>query len=276
MQRSAHHGDGATLFKGKHFLVTGVASGIGEETARMLLAAEARVTGMDLCEPAIGCERFVMLDQGDAASVDAAVQALDSGFDGLCNIAGVPPGDRFTPAQILKVNFYGLRRLTLGVEPSLNDGAAVVNVASAAGMGWMSNLERNRTFLAIEDFDAVDAAVTEHGIHNEGLVSQAAYPFSKELVITWTMKHSVDGLARGIRVNAVSPGATRTPILQDFVDNFGEIVQRRIADIGASAPEQIARVLLFLLSPQSARINGANLPVDGGVSARALSGRLGL
>ena len=147
MQWPAHHGDGATLFKGKHFLVTGVASGIGEKTARMLLDAGARVTGMDLREPAIGCERFVMLDQGDAASVDAAVQALDGGFDGLCNVAGVPPGDRFTPAQILKINFYGLRRLTLGVEPSLNDGAAVVSVASAAGMGWMSNLERNRTFL---------------------------------------------------------------------------------------------------------------------------------
>ena len=195
---------------------------------------------MDLREPAIGCERFAMLDQGDAASVDAAVQALDGGFDGLCNVAGVPPGDRFTPAQILKINFYGLRRLTLGVEPSLNDGAAVVNVASAAGMGWMSNLERNRTFLAIEDFDAVDAAVTEHGIHNEGLVSQAAYPFSKELVITWTMKHSGDGLARGIRVNAVSPGATRTPILQDFVDNFGRSY-RSGSPISASAPRRMPR-----------------------------------
>lgn len=276
MQRPAHHGDGATMFNGKHFLVTGAASGIGEETARMLLDAGARVTGMDLREPAIGCERFVMLDQGDAASVDAAAQALDGRFDGLCNVAGVPPSGRFTPARILKINFYGLRRLTLGVEPRLNDGAAVVNVASAAGMGWMGNLERNRTFLAIEDFDAVDAAVAEHGIHNEGLVSQAAYPFSKELVIAWTMKHSGDGLARGIRVNAVSPGATRTPILQDFVDNFGEIVQRRTADVGTSSPEQVARVLLFLLSPQSARINGANLPVDGGVSARAMSGRLGL
>ena len=264
------------MLNGKHFLVTGAASGIGEETARMLLGAGARVTGMDLREPAIGCERFVMLDQGDAASVDAAVQALDGRFDGLCNVAGVPPSGRFTPARILKINFYGLRRLTLGVEPRLNGGAAVVNVASAAGMGWMGNLERNRIFLAIEDFDAVDAAVAEHGIHNEGLVSQAAYPFSKELVIAWTMKHSGDGLARGIRVNAVSPGATRTPILQDFVDNFGEIVQRRTADVGTSSPEQIARVLLFLLSPQSARINGANLPVDGGVSARAMSGRLGL
>lgn len=264
------------MFNGKHFLVTGVASGIGEETARMLLDAGARVTGMDLREPAIGCGRFVMLDQGDAASVDAAVQALDGRYDGLCNVAGVPPSGRFTPARILKINFYGLRRLTLGVEPRLHDGAAVVNVASAAGMGWMSNLEHNRTFLAIEDFDAVDAAVAEHGIHNEGLVSQAAYPFSKELVIAWTTKHSGDGLARGIRVNAVSPGATRTPILQDFVDNFGEIVQRRTADVGTSSPEEIARVLLFLLSPRSARINGANLPVDGGVSARAMSGRLGL
>lgn len=60
------------------------------------------------------------------------------------------------------------------------------------------------------------------------------------------------------------------------MDNFGEIVQRRTADVGASAPERIARVLLFLLSPQGARINGVNLPVDGGVSACALSGRLGL
>ena len=263
-------------FDGKHFLVTGVASGIGEETARMLLGEGARVTGLDLREPAIGCERFVMPDQGDAASVDAAVRALDGRFDGLCNVAGVPPGDRFTPARILKVNFYGVRRLTLGVEPHLNDGAAVVNVASAAGMGWMHNLDRIRAFLAIDDFDAVEAAVAEHGIHNEGLVSQAAYPFSKELVIAWTLRHSGDGLARGLRVNAVSPGATRTPILQDFVDNFGEIVQRRTADVGASAPEHVARALLFLLSSQSARINGVNLPVDGGVSARALSGRLGL
>ena len=276
MQRPAHDGDGATLFEGKHFLVTGVASGIGEETARMLLDAGARVTGMDLREPAIGCERFVMLDQGDAASVDAAVQALDGRFDGLCNVAGVPPAECFTPAQILKVNFYGLRRLTLGVEPSLNDGAAVVNVASAAGTGWMSNLERKPHLPRHRGFRRRRCG--RHGAWHPQRGPGVPGGLSFQQGAGDHLDHEAlgDGLARGIRVNAVSPGATRTPILQDFVDNFGEIVQERIADIGIGSPEDAARAILFLLSPQSARINGANLPVDGGVSARAMSGRLGL
>ena len=122
---------------GKRYLVTGVASGIGASTAQALVDAGAIIIGMDLKEPEVPCESFLTLDQGDPSSIDAAVGALNSRLDGVCNIAGVPPTADVSPVRVLMVNFFGLRRLTLGLADRLNDGAAIVNVASAAGLGWM-------------------------------------------------------------------------------------------------------------------------------------------
>ena len=127
------------MHEDKTYIVTGVASGIGAETARLLKEQGAKVIGVDRNEAA-GVDSFFQADLSDPASIDALVDALPSGTNGLANIAGVPPT---APAStVLKVNLYGLQRLTLKLIPKLADGAAVANLASLAGFGWPNAVEQ--------------------------------------------------------------------------------------------------------------------------------------
>jgi NAD(P)-dependent dehydrogenase (short-subunit alcohol dehydrogenase family) len=94
----------------KKIVVTGAASGIGAETAKVLKAMGSTVIGVDRNEPQGTVDQFIRADFSDPASIETAVDAISGGNDGLCNIAGLPPTkDR---ALVLKVNFLGLRHFT--------------------------------------------------------------------------------------------------------------------------------------------------------------------
>ena len=112
-------------------VVTGVASGIGRETARLAVAAGHDVIGVDLHEPNEACGRFIAADLGDPASIAALVGALPSEIDALMNVAGV--SGMLGAARTLAINFYGPRALSEAIAPKLKTGGAIVNVASIAG-----------------------------------------------------------------------------------------------------------------------------------------------
>ena len=81
----------------------------------------------------------------------------------------------------------------------------------------------------------------------------------------------------GRRMNCVSPAAVSTGILDDFTKAFGEKVARNIARAGRpGSPEEIADIILFLLSPQSAWIKGQDITIDGGMSAMGMTDMLEL
>jgi NAD(P)-dependent dehydrogenase (short-subunit alcohol dehydrogenase family) len=192
------------------------------------------------------------------------VQTLPQRFDALCNVAGV--SGRIGAARTLAINFYGLRELTQGLAPRLREGGAVVNVASIAGYGWRANLERAKAFVSAPGFPDLAKLIETHKVP-----SLEAYPLSKELLLLWTMRAAHEPLFknRGVRVNAVSPGPVVTPILKEFRQIFGDPrVDDDIARVGraGSAPD-IAPATLFLCSDAARWINGANLPVDGGLEA---------
>jgi NAD(P)-dependent dehydrogenase (short-subunit alcohol dehydrogenase family) len=200
------------------------------------------------------------------------VQTLPQRFDALCNVAGV--SGMIGAAKTLAINFYGLRELTQSLAPRLREGGAVVNVASIAGYGWRANLERAKALVDANGFPDNPALVGNHAINDaEG------YPVSKEALLLWTQRAAHQPLfkARGIRVNAVSPGPVATPILPEFRAVFGDArVDADIAAVGrAGAPSDIAPAILFLCSDGARWINGANLAVDGGLEAAVNAGTLG-
>ncbi len=251
------------MLEGKTIIVTGAASGIGAATALLLAAQRARVIAIDLNRPARVAGDFVQADLADPRSIDRLVAALPAGVHGLANIAGLPPT---RPAeQVLAVNLVGLKALTLGLMPKLADGAAIVNLASLAGLGWA---DAKAAIDASEqlDFAGIPAFCARHGI-----AGARSYFFSKEALIVWTMRNRWTWRARGIRMNAISPGPVDTPILPDFVETLGARAEEdmRVMD-RPGRPGDIAPVVAFLLSDAAGWIRGANLPVDGGMYAHVL------
>lgn len=259
------------LLDGKTIVVTGCASGIGLETARLCKAWGATVLGVDRTMTHEHVDALYKADLSDAKMIQALVQALPSGIHGLANVAGLPPT---APAElVLKVNLVGLKALTLGLIPKLADGASIVNLASLAGFGWadrISSIHESENL----DFDDVAEFVQSHDAGDEG---GRSYFFSKEALVAWTLQNRWTWRERGIRMNAVSPGPVDTPILGDFVKTLGARAEEdmRVMD-RPGTPADIAPVVAFLLSDLSGWIRGANLPVDGGMSSHLLCNLHGL
>ena len=261
----------APLLAGKTIVVTGSASGIGRETARVCTAMGARVLGVDVTKSFEHVDEFYRADLSDGATIDALVDVLPRGIDGLANIAGLPP--TAPAAKVLAVNLFGLKRLTLGLIPKLNDGASIVNLASLAGIGWPQAVDAIRASEGVHVDDAADFA-ERHQITNAG---GRSYFFSKEALIVWTMQNRWAWRDRGIRMNAVSPGPVDTPILGDFLETLGARAEEdaRVMDRPAT-PHDLAPIVAFLLSDMTAWIRGTNIPADGGMSSHILCNMHGL
>jgi len=129
----------------KTLIVTGVASGIGAELARLARFQGATVIGVDRHAPQLTLDSFVQADLGDPASIDALVARLPARIDGLCNIAGVPVRRL---ASVATVNYLGLRHLTQSLLPRMSAGGSIVNVASVLGAQWPQRLERHKALAA--------------------------------------------------------------------------------------------------------------------------------
>ncbi len=253
------------LLEGKTIVVTGCASGIGWETARLCKAWGASVLGVDRTMTHDHVEALYKCDLSDPAQIRQLVQALPHGVHGIANVAGLPPT---APAElVLKVNLVGLKAFTLAMIPKLADGASVVNLASLAGLDWASHISSIHDSEAL-DFDDVAEFVRTHDAGDAG---GRSYFFSKEALIAWTLQHRWTWRERGIRMNAVSPGPVDTPILGDFVKTLGARAEEdmRVMDRPGAAAD-IAPVVAFLLSDLSGWIRGTNIPVDGGMSSHLL------
>jgi NAD(P)-dependent dehydrogenase (short-subunit alcohol dehydrogenase family) len=249
---------------GKTIVVTGVASGIGAQTAMLAQSLGAEIVGVDRNRPGARLSGFVSGDLSNPEGVSAIAGKLPRCFDALCNIAGL--SGEGGAAITLAVNFYGLRALTEAVAPKLREGGAVVNVASIAGFGWRANLERAKAMVDEPGFPDIASLIARHGV-----AEVPGYPLSKELLLLWTLRaaHAPMFKDRGIRVNAVSPGPVETPILGQFRQVFGDArVDSDIARVGRSGtPADIAPVIAFLCSDGARWVNGANIAADGGLEA---------
>lgn len=260
------------MHDGKTYIVTGVASGIGARTCELLQSEGATVIGVDRT-PTQNADQFFDADLGDPASIDALIDQLPAGANGLANIAGVPPTR--DAETVLRVNLYGLQRLTTGLVPKLADEASIVNLASLAGFGWPKALDQVKATLALGLESDVAGFVAEQALQDAE--AGRSYFLSKEALIVWTIQNRWTWRDRGITMNCVSPGPVRTPILQDFIDTLGERAaeDRKVMDRPAEA-DDVAPVVSFLLSPGAKWLRGANITADGGMSGHLLTKMHGL
>jgi NAD(P)-dependent dehydrogenase (short-subunit alcohol dehydrogenase family) len=251
--------------------VTGAASGIGAATCKILKDRGDEVVAFDVIKPGKdvleNIDRFLLLDIADLASISEVLAKVDGRFDALMNIAGIPPrsgkdGESSgNEAQVLAVNFFGLRKFTLLLLDKLSDGAAIVSVASRAGSRWRENIAQVKSFLRLPE----DTNLQEYCRRN-GINPVRSYDLSKEAIIVWSMAQTEAFLERGLRINSISPAGVSTRILEDFREAFGkERVDKNTERAGrACLPEEAASVAVFMISKESAWIKGCDIFVDGG------------
>jgi NAD(P)-dependent dehydrogenase (short-subunit alcohol dehydrogenase family) len=251
---------------GKRYVVTGAASGIGHAVAKHFLAAGAEVYCLDRNVPTAPVTRHVEVDLANPRSIDAALEHLDGGFDGLINVAGIPGT---APADlVVAVNALAVRHLTEAFLDRLAPGGSVVIVSSIAGFGWPQRLDVIGELLATNCFEEGAAWFKAHPQQGN------AYNFSKEVATVYAMAMGLTFIQRGLRINAVLPGPVETPILVDFEATMGkETLDQGKQLLGRHAqPHDIAAVVRFLVSDDAGWVNGQALAVDGGAAGAIATG----
>lgn len=245
--------ESARRFTGKTVIVTGAGSGIGRATAKRLATEGAEVVAVDLDQDRLnelGAEVHVLPVAGDltdASVIDRVVAAADGRIDGLANVAGIMDG--FLPAaevddetwdRVFGINVTVPMRLTRVVLPLMIEAGSgsIVNVASEAAL--------------------------------RGAAAGAAYTASKHAIAGFTKNTAFFYGPKGVRTNAVAPGATITNIEGSMRSQYagkriGPIMKAAIpAPVSADV---MANSIAWLLSDDAANVNGVILPSDGGWSA---------
>jgi NAD(P)-dependent dehydrogenase (short-subunit alcohol dehydrogenase family) len=161
---------------------------------------------------------------------------------------------------IERINFIGHRYMIdqLMAGEMLGRGSAIGFISSAAGLGWEANLPEIQELLAIPDFDGAVAWVEEHG--------KADYMSTKQFMCAYVASQAFPFLKQGIRINAICPGPTDTPLAQANAEmwlGFGADY-REDTGIAASTPLEQAYPLVFLCSDAAAAISGITLISDVG------------
>jgi NAD(P)-dependent dehydrogenase (short-subunit alcohol dehydrogenase family) len=247
--------------QGKRGVVTGAASGLGREVARLFGAEGANVVVADV--NADGAEAVAAEVEGtalaqacDVTDEDQVVAALErcesewGGLDFLVNNAGVQlekPLDETSNDEydwIFDVNvrgvFWGCKHAVLKMRAA--DGGTIVNTASALSLV-------SDPFLPV-------------------------YTASKHAVLGLTRSVGVAYAADGIRCNCVCPGDMQTPMIEKYWAATGDPDKAReemasmypAGKIGQ--PGEVARAILFLASDEASYVNGAFMQVDGGLLSK--------
>lgn len=256
----------------RRIVVVGAGSGIGAATAAHFHAAGDHVLAVDLRESGTPAAEHRICDLRDPASIAALLAGLGDGWDLLAHVAGVP--GTAPAADVLRVNYLGMRRMVEGMLPLLRPGGAIVTVASVAALGWQQRIPELDGLLAATDGAAVDAwqAAQDPTYPVYSTSKQAAVLYAKRLAPAAWQKY-------GVRVNTVSPGPTETPILGDFETSMGkEVLDTVKLTVGRHATvDDIVPVIAFLGSPAARWVNGQDLHVDGGfVAPMSVGGPLAL
>ncbi len=261
-------------YKGKRVVVTGVFSGMGEATAKLLTELGAEVHGFDYKDSALSLASFTKLDLRDPASIEAGVAGLGSArVDALFNCAGLPGGGGFPPLDTMKVNFIGTRHLTETILPLMGEGSAIASIASTGGLGWSRRVPVHIGLLQTQGYQAA----IEWAEANADQVAEG-YAFSKEAVIVWTQYMGAHLIKKGIRINCTLPSPTQTPMMDTFHATSGkDVVDAAAEPMGrySTAAEQAGGIVL-INSALASIINGVVLPVDGGFMGGVATGQVDL
>jgi NAD(P)-dependent dehydrogenase (short-subunit alcohol dehydrogenase family) len=254
----------AFRYDGKRALVVGGATGMGAATAELVKDAGAEVVVMDRADVTLDGVKAIKLDLADKTSIDKAVDECGGPVHALFSCAGVADG---TPG-IERINFIGHRHLIdrLLAGGMLPPGSAIGMISSAAGMGWENSLDELHEYLDITDFDQATKWAQDH--------NHADYLWSKKTINGYVAREAFGLMKKGIRLNAIMPGPTDTPLAranEEMWLGFGKDFRAEVG-IEASKPVEQAYPLVFLCSDAASGISGITMITDAGYYSAGVMG----
>ena len=256
-------------YQGLKCVVTGAASGMGAATTALLIEGGAEVYALDVQQvEQEGIKAGIVCNLLDQSSIDAALDAIGVGIDAVFSCAGLPTGCGW--ADTLTVNFFAPRYLLNKILPSMNSGGAIA-VISSLTLGWERQIATIGEALATNSIEEGRAWVD-----NIGDRWPEPYSFSKYCLAAWTTFEAPGFMEEfGVRLNALGPGITSSPMLDSFRETSADNMDAQPNPIGRwSAPEEQAQVIMFLNSPLASYLVGANISNDGGLEAALKGGAL--
>jgi NAD(P)-dependent dehydrogenase (short-subunit alcohol dehydrogenase family) len=238
---------------GKVAVITGASGGIGSATGQRFAVEGAVVVGVDVA----GDADFLVdvTDESAVRDLYAAVRERHGRIDVLFNNAGISPGD---DRSVLETEVDAWRRVQ---ETNL------LSVFLCCKHGIPQLLETGGgSVINTASFVAVLGAAT----------SQISYTASKGGVLALSRELGVEFAKRGVRVNALCPGAVDTPLLRELYAKDPEEAERRLVHVPMgrfARPSELANAALFLASDESSYITATAFMVDGGISAAYVTPR---
>ena len=247
------------LLRDKVAFITGGGSGIGEATAKLFAAEGANVIIADIDEVSgervsneIGSSaNFIKCDVTNEENVFEVINEITKTYNRLdcavnnAGITGTPANIEDTTydiwSQVIQVNLTGVFFcLKHEISQMIKQGFGnIVNVSSGAGL------------IAVP--------------------SMAAYCASKHALLGLTKTAATENLARGIRVNSVLPGSTKTPLLDQALnmsEGMEEIILNSIPSGKFGTPKEVAEGIAWLCSDRASFVSGASLAIDYGTVSR--------
>ena len=243
-------------------VISGSASGIGEATRSRLEAQGDRVVGIDVRDAEIIAD--LSTADGREQAIARSLEMTDGRIDALVLSAGLSGVS--TPADMtLSVNYFGSVELFDGLR------SAMEGRPNPCAIGLVSNSSQFGVDydepIVLEMLAGDEARCREMVLEMD---RGAAYRFSKHALARAIRRRAVEWGPLGVRINAVVPGMTATPMVADIMEDpeMGPFVDTLPCPLGRKgSAEEMAGVIAFLLSDAASYITGTMLWVDGGTDA---------
>lgn len=253
------------------YVITGGTTGIGAQARKMLVEEGHEVFNLDFK----GGDYLADLSkpEGRKGAIEAVFEKYPDGIDGLICNAGVGPV--FPPTVIFSLNFFASTQMAEGLRPLLKKKGGCCVVTSSNSItnhtvreDWVDMLTNvNDEERVLEIAKEIPDNLRPH-----------AYSSSKHALGRWVRRVSPSWATDGLRINAVAPGNTTTPMTKGMTEAHMDAallipIPTRYGRKEFLDAEEVANGIVFLASKKASGINGAILFIDGGIDALLRSER---